>query len=301
VVLGDEEFLMANRRRLSAGAATAAVLALAACTAVATPGPIESPTADCGTTVEFDPANFIDPNEDTNPYHPLRPGLQWVRGGTTLVGQREVPHEIITTITDVIRVIDGVPTVAMLDESTDSSEVSQVGMDYLALDRDGNVWILGGYTEEYEGGDYTNTEVAWLGSADGQMVGILTPADVTMNTKQWCIGAAPDEAASVGNPVEVGVRDCVAFGCFDNVRVVQEGQVGAPDNENKSYAPGVGVIKNVPLDASLHKDRFELLNFLTLTPEGLAEASNTVLDLEAHARTTTPDIFDSAPTSTRTR
>jgi len=301
VVLGDEEFLMANRRRLSAGAATAAVLALAACTAVATPGPIESPTTHCGTTVEFDPANFIDPTEDTNPYHPLKPGLQWVRGGTTLVGQREVPHEIITTITDVIRVIDGVPTVAMLDESTDSSEVSQVGMDYLALDRDGNVWILGGYTEEYEGGDYTNTEVAWLGSADGQMVGILTPADVTMNTKQWCIGAAPDEAASVGNPVEVGVRDCVAFGCFDNVRVVQEGQVGAPDNENKSYAPGVGVIKNVPLDASLHKDRFELLNFLTLTPEGLAEASNTVLDLEAHARTTTPDIFDSAPTSTRTR
>jgi len=292
---------MANRRRLSAGAATAAVLALAACTAVATPGPIESPTTHCGTTVEFDPANFIDPTEDTNPYHPLKPGLQWVRGGTTLVGQREVPHEIITTITDVIRVIDGVPTVAMLDESTDSSEVSQVGMDYLALDRDGNVWILGGYTEEYEGGDYTNTEVAWLGSADGQMVGILTPADVTMNTKQWCIGAAPDEAASVGNPVEVGVRDCVAFGCFDNVRVVQEGQVGAPDNENKSYAPGVGVIKNVPLDASLHKDRFELLNFLTLTPEGLAEASNTVLDLEAHARTTTPDIFDSAPTSTRTR
>ena len=217
------------------------------------------------------------------------------------MGQREVPHEIITTMTDVIRDIDGVPAIAMLDESTDSSEVSQVGMDYLALDRDGNVWILGGYTEEYEGGEYTNTEAAWLGNADGQMVGILAPGDVTLNTEQWCIGAAPDEAASVGRPVEVGVRQCVAFGCFDNVRVVQEGQVGAPDNENKSYAPGVGVINNVPLDASLHKDRFELLNFLTLTPEGLAEASTTVLDLEAHARTTAPDVFGFAPASTRNR
>ena len=55
-------------------------------------------------------------------------------------------------------------------------------MDYLALDSDGNVWILGGYTEEYEGGEYTNTESAWLGSAEGQMVGILAPAEVTTDT-----------------------------------------------------------------------------------------------------------------------
>lgn len=255
--------------------------------------------AGCGTAVAFDPANFVDPTLDTNPYHPLQPGLQWVRGGTTLVGQREVPHEIITTMTDVIRTIDGVPTVAMLDESTDSGEVAQVGMDYMALDKDSNVWILGGYTEDYEGGAYTNTDTAWLGSAEGQMVGILAPAEVTMDTAPWCIGAAPDEAASVGRPVEVGVSECVTFGCFDDVRVVQEGEVGAPDNENKYYAPGVGVINNIPLDASLHKDRFELLNFVELSADGLAEASQTVLDLEAHAREVAPDVFGSAPEAHR--
>lgn len=258
---------------------------------------------DCGTTFAFafDKANFVDPTLDTNPYHPLKPGLQWVRGGSTLVGQREVPHEIITTMTDVIRVIDGVPTVAMLDESTDSGEVAQVGMDYLALDKDGNVWILGGYTEEFEGGEYTNTENAWLGTADGQITGVLAPAEVTMDTPPWCIGAAPDEDANVGEPVEVGVRECVAFGCYDDVRIVQEGEIDAPDNENKYYAPGVGVINNVPLDASLHKDKFELLNFLELSADGLAEASQTVLDLEAHARETAPKVFGKAPAATRAR
>ncbi len=256
------------------------------------------PTAE-GTTVPFDAANFVDPTTDTNPYHPLKPGLQWVRGGSTLVGDREVPHEIITTMTDVIRMIDGVPAIAMVDESTDSGEVAQVGMDYLALDKDGNVWILGGYTEEYEGGEYTNTESAWLGTADGQSVGILAPAEVEMTTPRWFIAAAPDEAGSIGEPVEVGIQECVAFGCFEDVRVVMEGEVGAPDNENKSYAPGVGVINNVPLDASLHQDRFELLNFVELSPEGLAEASQTVLDLEAHARETAPDVFGSAPESSR--
>ncbi len=254
---------------------------------------------DCGTTAPFEPANFVDPTLSTNPYHPLVPGMRWVRGGSTLVGQREVPHEIITTMTDVVREIDGVPTIAMLDESTDSGEVAQVGMDYLALDSDGNVWILGGYTEEYEGGEFTNAESAWLGPSDGQMVGILSPAVVTMDTPQWCIGAAPDEDPSVGLPVEVGVRECVEFGCYDGVRVVQEGEVGAPDNENKSYAPGVGVINNVPLDASLHQDRFELLNLVELSPAGLAEASQAVLDLEAHAREVEPDVFGSAPESRR--
>lgn len=253
-----------------------------------------------GTKVTFDRANFVDPTLDTNPYHPLKPGLQWVRGGTTEVGSRVVPHEIITTMTDVIRVIDGVPTIAMLDESTDSSEISQVGMDYLALDKDGNVWILGGYTEEFEGGAYTNTESAWLGAAEASP-GILAPAKVDADTPRWFIGAASGEKPSVGEAVEVGVRECVTFGCYDNVRIVQEGEVGAPDNENKYYAPGVGVINNVPLDASLHQDTFELLNFIELRSEGLTEASQTVLDLEAHARKTASDVFGSAPRSKRSR
>ena len=264
-----------------------------------TPPGIESTTPDPdGTKMKFDPANFVDPTLDTNPFHPLKPGLQWVRGGTTEVGSRVVPHSIITTMTDVIRIIDGVPTIAMLDESTDSNEVSQVGMDYLALDKDGNVWILGGYTEEYEGGEYTNTESAWLGTADG-LPGILSPATVSMQTPPWFIGSPPEETAGVGEPVEVGIRLCVAFGCYDNVRVVQEGNAGAPDNENKYYAPGVGVIKNVPLDASLHQDRFELLNLTELSPKGLAEASQTLLDLEAHARETAADVYGSAPLSRR--
>ena len=256
-------------------------------------------TADSGAEAVFDSANFVDPMLDTNPYHPLRPGLQWVRGGTTEVGSRTIPHEIITTMTDVIRSIDGVPAIAMLDESTDAGEVAQVGMDYLALDKDGNVWILGGYTEEYEGGEYTNTDSAWLGEADGVQVGVLAPAEVTADTPRWLITAIPDEEESIGQPVEVGVRECVAFGCYDDVRVVMEGEVGAPDNENKYYAPGVGVINNIPLDASLHKDRFELLNFVELTLEGLADASQTVLDLEAHARETEPAVFGVSPPSKR--
>ena len=260
---------------------------------------LEASRNDQGTRVPFDPANFVDPTLSTNPFHPLKPGTQWVYTGSTEVGSRTVPHGIVVTITDVIREINGVPTVAMLGESTDSGEISQTGMDYMALDKDGNVWILGGYDEDFEGGEYTNIDVSWLGSGEGQLVGILAPQQVTAQTPGWFIGAAPEEAGSIGQPVEVGVKTCVSFGCFDGVRVVREGNIGAPDNENKYYAPGVGVIKNVPLDASLHQDRFELVNFLTLSAEGLAAASRSVLAIEAHARETSPEVFAAAPVATR--
>jgi len=253
----------------------------------------------CAEAGDLDPADFVDPTLDTNPFHPLKPGLQWVRGGSTLVGGREVPYQVISTMSDVIRIIDGVPAVAMLDESEDAGEIAQVGVDYFALDKDGNVWLIGGYTEEYEGGEFTNSEDHWLGTADGSTVGVLAPADVTATTPFWCIGGDAGEDPSVGLPVEVGISECVAFGCYDDVRVIQEGQTGAPDNEHKYYAPGVGVIRNIPLNASLHQDRFELSNLVELSPEGLAEVSQRVLDLEEHARETAPDVFGGTPTSTR--
>lgn len=252
------------------------------------------------TRVPFDPANFVDPTTSTNAYHPLRPGMQWIRAGTTEVGSRKVPHQVISTMTDVVRMIDGVPTVAMLDQSTDSGEIAQVGFDYFALDKDGNVWIMGGYTEDFEGGAYTNVENAWLGTATGGNPGILMPGVVTIDTPRWYIGqAGPDEAASVAEPVSVGVNTTVTFGDFQNVIAIREGGIDAIDNEIKYYAPGVGVILNDPKIKSLHQDSFQLVNLINLTPEGLAEASQVVLDLEKHAREVAPDVYGAAPKAER--
>lgn len=252
------------------------------------------------TRVRFDPANFIGPTTSTNQFHPLRPGMQWVRAGTTEVGGRAVPHEVTSTMTDVVRMIDGVPAVAMLDQSTDAGETSQVGFDWFALDKDGNVRILGGYTEDYEGGRYTNFEDAWLGAASGGDPGILLPGKVTMATPTWFVGSTnAKDKGSVAEPAKVGVRRCVKFGCSDNVLVVREGEFGAIDNELKYYAPGVGVIDNVPQDESLHQDTFQLVNFVELSPPGLAEFSQIVPGLEAHARDTAPRVYGSVPPAKR--
>ena len=277
-----------------------ATLTLIALVGVMAGCPVFAQDAPEPTQIPFDPANFVDPTLSTNPYHPTRPGTQWIRWGTTEVGLRKVPHMVISTMTDVIRTIDGVQAVAMLDQSTDSAEVSQVGFDYLALDKDGNVWIMGGYTEAFQGGVFTNVENAFLGTETGGSPGILMPAHVTMETPRWYIGTPdPEESPSAAEPVEVGITTIVPFGTYENVLAVREGNIGAIDNEVKFYAPGVGVIRNVPQDASIHQDTFELVNIVELTPEGLAEVSQVVLDLEAHAREVVPEVYANAPVATR--
>ncbi len=216
------------------------------------------------------------------------------------MGSRKVPHQVITTITDVSRVVDGVHTIVALDQDTDSGQLTQQSLDYFAVDKSGNVWLLGSYTEDFEGGEFTNAEEAWLGAATGGDPGVLMPGVVEADTPRWFIGAAEEgDLGSLGEPVEVGITVCVAFGCFDNVIAIREGEYKAIDNEVKYYAPGVGVILNDPQLASLHQDSFELVNVVELTAAGLAEASQVVLDLEEHARIVVPEVYGSAPKSHR--
>lgn len=76
-----------------------ALLAMVACSgSEGAPGTgLAAGPSDEGTKAEFDPANFVDPTLSSNPYHPLKPGTQWVYGGSTEVGSRTVPHGIIVT------------------------------------------------------------------------------------------------------------------------------------------------------------------------------------------------------------
>jgi hypothetical protein len=296
VISGRQRFASHHHRR-----ARPALVLL--CLGLALTGCSEAGGGSGGRTVEdyqrteFDPATFVDPTTSTNRWHPLRPGMQWVRQGTTEVGSREVPHQVISTMTDVIREIDGVPAIAMLDQDTDAGELAQASIDYFALDEDGNVWLMGSYTAEYSGGEFTNTEDAWLGASGGSEPGILMPAEPDTSSPPWVIGLEADGKGTAGEVVETGGSECVEFACYDDVLIVREGEFGALDNEFKYYAPDVGQILNSPRKESRHKDRESLINLTELSPAGLDEMSAEVQSLEERARETDPDLF--AAPSTR--
>jgi len=251
------------------------------------------------TEAKFDRANFGDPATGANPWLPLKPGTQWVREGFTLVGHRKVPHQVTTTVTDVYREIDGVRTVAVLDYELDSGQISQESLDYLAEDNDGNLWNLGGYTEEFEGGRFVSSVDAWLSGVNGSRRGLLVPAEPRVGSPPYAVAQPAGSERDAAAVLEVGAKRCVPFKCFDDVLIVREGKESALDNELKYYARDVGQIDNVPRTDSLHKDVEPLVNLTQLSPTGLAEASAEALRLDRHAMKTAPAVFGKSPPAKR--
>lgn len=286
--------LKTGRHRL---ARISAVVAAAGCAALAT-GCGSSSAPGASTTLPthfthagFVPANFVTPKGAANRWLPLKPGTQWVRVGTTLVGHRPVPHRVISTVTDVVKRVDGVMAVAVLDQDIDAGQTAQQSVDWWAQDKLGNVWNVGGYTEEYESGRFVTLRDAWLGGVNGGKPGLMMPANPSAQTPPWTIAQPPGRDPDAAQAVMTGQSQCVTFHCYKNVLVVREGKATALDNEFKYYAPGVGQIFNSPKTASKHKDIEQLVNLVHLSPAGLTEISREVLKLDRHARTTAPAVY----------
>lgn len=249
----------------------------------------------------FRAANFVDPRVGSNVWFPLEPGRQWVREGTTLIGNREVPHEVVTTVTDVIREIDGVKTVVVLDHSVGAGQVVQQSLDYFAQDKSGAVWTMGGATEQYEAGRFVAVDEAWLAGVDGAEQGILMPANPTAKTPAWSIARPPGEDGDAAEFLRTQTKECVPFDCFKNVLVVREGKRSALDNEFKYYARGVGQIRNEPRGSSRHEDIERLINVTKLSPEGLDEASKEALRIDQEAAKELPELYGKVKASRSSR
>ena len=265
---------------------------------------VSSLAAGCGsgstpkapTTVAFaqgtlSEAGFVDPRVGSNRWLPLKPGTQWVRKGTTIIGNRKVPHTVISTVTDVVRTINGVRAVAVFDHAIDAGDVVQQSLDYLAQDSSGNIWDLGAVTEQYEAGRFVTVDEAWMDGVQGAKGGILMPTDPTAATPPWAIAQPPKEDGDAAAFQRMQTRECVPFGCFNGVLVIEEGKKSALNNEYKYYAVGVGQIRNEPRGASRHQDIETLVNFTMLSPAGLAEASTEAMRIDAEAARLLPDIF----------
>lgn len=242
----------------------------------------------------FKASNFVDPRAGANVWLPLIPGTQWVREGTTLIGNRVVPHQVITTVTDVIRVIAGVPTVLVYDHSVGAGQVVQESIDYFAQDKAGNVWDVGAATEQYEAGRFVAVDEAWAAGIDGAKPGILMPANPTARTPPWAIAQPPEEPGDAAAFARIQPKQCVPFGCFTNVLVIEEGKRSALNNEFKYYLKGAGQIRNEPLDASRHADVEWLINMTMLSPKGLTEAANAALRIDREAAKEFPEVLGKA-------
>src|SRR5690349_11848243 len=97
-----------NIRRIGlVGALVAPLLLIPQAPAVAATQP-----EDCGPPLTLHRNDFPAVPTVDNAFFPLTPGTKWVLKGTV----DGVPHTVVTTVTDLTKVIDGVPSAVLLDE-----------------------------------------------------------------------------------------------------------------------------------------------------------------------------------------
>ena len=246
---------------------------------------------------DYNPSNFIDSANIDNQWFPLKPGTQWVFEGYTIENNEQVPHRLIITVTDLIKVIDGVRSVVTWDLDYSNAQLVEAELAFFAQDKDGNVWRMGEYPEEYENGKFIDAPT-WIHGIDDALAGIAMYANPQLNTPSYPQGWGPDvDWTDRGQVAQVGVQKCVVFACYEDVLVIAESSKSEPGAfQHKYYTPGIGNIYVDWKGEDQTQEIMELVSLLQLDPDTLAKVRANALELEAHAYEVSKDVYtETAP------
>lgn len=296
--------------RCAAVAALALPLALAACGSNKSNGPgrAESSPSTAATTAaaatqnvtdkDYDRTKFSHSTQVSNKWFPLRPGTQFVYSGQINQDGERVEHRVVFTVTDLTKVIDGVPNVVLYDLDYNAGELAEAELAFHAQDDNGNVWNMGEYPEEYEAGKFTGAPDTWITGLAGARAGIIMRAQPRVGTPSYLQGWAPaidfNDTAKV---LEAGQRTCVPVSCYDDVLVTDEWNPDEPNaHQQKFYAPGVGNIRaDFAGTRETEKEVLKLVKLVHLDPAAMAKIRADALKLDKRAYTSTKDLYNSTP------
>jgi len=240
----------------------------------------------------YDPNNFKNSTNIDNQWLPLKPGTQWVFEGYTLENNEQVPHRVVITVTDLIKVIDGVRSVVTWDLDYSADQLVEAELAFFAQDNDGTVWRMGEYPEEYEDGKFVDAPT-WIHGIDDALAGIAMYSNPELNTPDYPQGLALDvDWTDRGKVDQVGQQLCVPFDCYENVLVITESSKSEPDAfQLKCYAPEVGNISVDWKGDDQIQEKMELTNLVQLDSIAMEEARANALMLETHAYEVSEDVY----------
>jgi hypothetical protein len=214
------------------------------------------------------------PASAEEPYHPkIDPAMFSIKIdnplfsmpiGKTLIYQSKSEDGIgrlETTIPGDTRTIMGVETLLYRDTDYLNGQIEEVTRDYIAQDRDGNVWYFGEEVDHYEKGKFNDTEGSWIAGEDGAMPGIWMKAKLVVGDsyrQEYYKGEAEDWA----KVVSTGETVTVLAGTFKNCTKTFEWTPLEPASKsNKFNCPEVG---GTVLDEELKNgNRVELIEVKT--------------------------------------
>ena len=260
-----------------------------------------SPKAAADQFEFFDATQFSQPTQIDNEWFPLIPGTQLTFEGFTSSQGEQVPHQVIFTVTDLVKEIGGITTVVAWERDFSDSQLVEAELVFFAQADDGIVWSLGQYPEEYEDGKIIDSPV-WIHGIEEARAGISMQADPQVGSESYSQGWGPAvEYTDRGQVSQDGQQVCVPFDCFADVLVIDETSLLEPDaHQLKYYAMGVGNIRVSWTGDDQTQETLELTDYTQLNSEAIAEVRAEALKLEASAYSNSPDVYGKTKPATLT-
>jgi hypothetical protein len=188
-------------------------------------------------TFNVEDCNFS--STGANDYFILEPGHQLV-----LQGQDEgVDIELIITVTNDTRVVDGVETRVVEERESEDGEIVEISRNYFAVCGPANdVFYFGEETDIYENGEIVSHAGAWLAGIDNATAGLIMPGNPQVGMKYYQ-EVAPGVAEDRAEVISLSQTANTPAGRFQKVLKTEETTPLEPGElENKFYASGVGLI-----------------------------------------------------------
>lgn len=249
---------------------------------------------------DFASSRFGDSTDIDHRWYPLPAGKRLDYRGSSLEDGKRLHHAVTFIVTDLTKVVDGVKVRVIWERDYTDGDLVETELAMFAQDKDGNIWHLGQYPEELEGGKIVATP-AWVHGVKGASAGVTIPAHPTVGNPAFAQGFAPPPINWVdhGRVHKTGQRTCVPEGCYSDVVVVEEFETGLPQAfQDKFYAPGVGVVRvgwRGKNDES--KEVLELVDARMLTAKEMAEARVGALAQEDRAYRLSKNVWGTTPRS----
>ncbi len=275
---------------LVAGVVAAACAACQSGPLAASPGASASsasePSASRGATqpaAVFGGAGFAHPLRIDNYWTPMLPGTASYYAGTVAAGSTHQGHGIISIVTDLTKVIDGIRARVVWERDFSNGVLAESELFFVAQDDTGTVWLFGEYPAVYEHGTFRGAPDTWISGVDGAQPGIFMRSKPTPGTASYSQGRAPSvqfyDRAQVSR---AGLHACSTFGCYSNVLVISEWSPLAPSDGHqlKFYAPRLGTVLVLPAGGS-QQESLSLVNIVHLSTSELANVRRQVLAIDA--------------------
>jgi hypothetical protein len=275
-------------------AATAAAATAATAPAAASTKELCGP----GSVLRFNRSAFpAEPNID-NQWLRLRPGMQYTTTGKVISPDGTTTRTVVSTVTGLTKVIDGVKTIAVWDRDYSDGELVESELAFFAQTEKGTVWLFGEYPEEYENGELVGAPSTFISGIDRARAGIAMQAKPHRNTPAYVQAYAPTvDFLDCGDVFAKDQRVCVPTGCYNDVLVIDEFNPLDPPSaghQRKFYSAGTGLIKVTAVGGE-DQEFMDLVKITRLTSAVLDRINTRALELDSRGYTVSKDVYAKTP------